>query len=514
MDSSETKPLTKDTSSEKFYHHHHFSDPLPDQNHPEAATTRFLNIIHEPFQWLNMLCKELNTTFVIGVVLVYGVSQGFSGAFFRVVSDYYWKDVQRVQPSAVQLFIGLYYIPWLMKPIWGLLTDVFPIRGYQRRPYFIIAGILGFASALTVAVSAKLSVLMALLCLIGVSAGVSIADVMIDACIARNSKEIPGLAPDMQSLCMFCSSVGALIGYSTSGLSVHHLGAQESLGILAMPAVLLVALGFFIYESRNKIPCEQKKATEKVGGAMIDMYKAIKCPKVWKPTLYMYLSLAVSISTSEGQFYWFTQAKAGPHFSQEFVGVIYAIGAMASIVGVLIYHKLLKDFPFRNLLFFAQLLYGTSGMLDLIFVLRWNLKLGIPDYFFVITEECVSRIISRIRWMPMMVLSTRLCPVGIEGTFFALLMCIDSFGGLTNKWGGGLVLHVLHVTRTDFTNLWLALLIRNLLRIATLGLIFLIPKDDQSEILIPSNMLTNKPTATTEEEEGLQLVSMDEKLEA
>ncbi|XP_042503574.1 probable folate-biopterin transporter 6 [Macadamia integrifolia] len=512
MDSSETQELTKehttDHQSEKFLYHQksHISHLSPDH----SATT-FLVIIREPFQWLHMLCKELNTSFVIGVVLVYGFSQGFSSSFFRVVTDYYWKDVQKVQPSAVQLFIGLYYIPWLMKPIWGLLTDVFPIRGYQRRPYFIIAGVLGVASALTVAIGAKLSVLMALLCLIGVTAGVAIADVMIDACIARNSIEKPALASDMQSLCMFCSSVGALIGYSTSGMSVHHLGSQESLGVLAMPAVSLIVLGFFIYELRSNRPSE-KKALEKVGGAMSGMYTTMKCPQVWQPALYMYLSLALSISTHEGQFYWFTDPKAGPAFSQEIVGAVYAIGALASIVGILIYHKLLKDYPFRNLLFCAQLLYAISGVLDLVFVLRWNLKLGIPDYFFVVTEECVSRIIARIRWMPMMVLNTKLCPVGIEGTFFALLMCIDSFGALSSKWGGGMVLHVLHVTRTDFTNLWLALLIRNLLRFATLSLIFLIPKGSQSDVMVPSDLL-RKTQAMITEDEGLQLVAMDEKVE-
>ncbi|PON68348.1 Folate-biopterin transporter [Parasponia andersonii] len=239
------------------------------------------------------------------------------------------------------------------------------------------------------------------------------------------------------------------------------------------------------------------------------MYKTIKFPEVWKPSLYMYLSLALSISTHEGQFYWYTDPNAGPAFSQEFVGIIYAIGAMASMVGVLIYHKTLKDYPFRSILFLAQLLYSVSGMLDLIFILRWNLALGIPDYFFVIMEECVSRIVSRIRWMPMIVLSTRLCPLGIEGTFFALLMCIDSLGSLSSKWGGGMVLHVLHVTRTDFTNLWLVILIRNLLRFSTLALIFLIPKAGQSEVIIPSDLLTKNSTSIDGQDENIELVPLN-----
>ncbi|XP_010273712.1 PREDICTED: probable folate-biopterin transporter 6 [Nelumbo nucifera] len=517
MGTTETQELAEipppDPSKEQLLSHDEKIEQLVPDTRPSKS---LLSIIQQPFHWLRMLCRELNTSFVLGVVLVYGLSQGFSGSFFRVVSDYYWKDVQKVQPSAVQLYYGLYYIPWVMKPIWGLLTDVFPVRGYRRRPYFILAGALGAVPALVIAVHAKLSIVMALGCLIGIAASVAIADVTIDACIARNSIEIPALAPDMQSLCGFCMSAGALVGYSTSGFFVHHLGAQGSLGLLALPPALLVVLGFVIYELKTSGHSEKKMALDKLGGAISGMYRTIKYPQVWKPSLYMYLSLALSISTHEGQFYWYTDPNAGPAFSQEFVGMIYAIGAMASIVGVLVYHKVLKEYPFRNLLFFAQLLYATSGMLDVIFVLRWNLKLGIPDYFFVILEECVSRIVSRIRWMPMIVLSTKLCPLGIEGTFFALLMCIDSLGSLSSKWGGGIILHMFHVTRTDFTNLWSVLFIRNILRFATLSLIFLVPRADQSDVLIPSDLLTKAPDAVSSdaEEEGLQLVSMNEKLEA
>lgn len=286
---------------------------------------------------------------------------------------------------------------------------------------------------------------------------------------------------------------------------------------------------------------------EKVRVAVKGMYKTIQSPDVWKPSLYMYLSLAVSISTHEGQFYWYTDPKAGPAFSQvcistynysfffllltlpsslivnyyfvqEFVGIIYAIGALASIVGVLIYHKQLKDYPFRNLLLFAQLLYASSGMLDLVFVLRWNLALGIPDYLFVIMEECVSRIVTKIRWMPMIVLSSRLCPLGIEGTFFALLMCIDSLGSLTAKWGGGMLLHLLNVTRTNFKNLWLTLLIRNLLRFATLSLIFLVPNVDHSTLkvshdhhLVFTNNTSKDQSSSTDDETTIQLVPLNDK---
>lgn len=46
------------------------------------------------------------------------------------------------------------------------------------------------------------------------------------------------------------------------------------------------------------------------------MYDTIQIPQVWKPSLYMYLSIALSFSTHEGHFYWYTDSKAGPAFSE------------------------------------------------------------------------------------------------------------------------------------------------------------------------------------------------------
>jgi len=192
----------------------------------KAKTKTLLSLLTEPIQWLQMLSSKLNPTFVIGVFLIYGVGQGLSGSLFKVVADYYWKDVQKLQPSTVQLFVGVYFIPWVLKPLWGILTDAFPIRGYRRRPYFIISGVIGTISAATVAFTGNLAATAALMCFLGVSASLAIADVTIDACIARNSIEVRELAPDLQSLCGFCSGTGALVGYLASGFFVHRLGPQ------------------------------------------------------------------------------------------------------------------------------------------------------------------------------------------------------------------------------------------------------------------------------------------------
>ena len=93
-----------------------------------------------PWSWLRILSDQLHWSFVYGVVSVYGICQGLGCGVTEVASNFYWKDVQKLQPSQAQFYDGMTWIPWIGKPIWGLLTDCVPVRGYRRRPYFILAG--------------------------------------------------------------------------------------------------------------------------------------------------------------------------------------------------------------------------------------------------------------------------------------------------------------------------------------------------------------------------------------
>ncbi|XP_068312227.1 probable folate-biopterin transporter 2 [Pyrus communis] len=482
-------------------------DPSGDTTYESEPKKGCCDALCTPIQWFKMLCVELHWSFVWGVVVVYGISQGLGDALSRIGTEYYMKDVQKVQPSEAQFYQGIIYIPWIVKPIWGLLTDVLPIFGYRRRPYFIFAGSIGVISMLLISFHEKLHLALAILVLTGGSAGVAIADVTIDACAAKNSILRPSLASDIQSLCALTSSIGALVGFSLSGIFVHLIGPKGVFGLLAIPSGLVVVVGTLLDEPRSP-----NFSFTSVGQKFIDagkaMWTTLKCPEVWRPCLYMYLSIALSLNILDGMFYWYTDAKDGPSLSEENVGYIFSIGSVGSLLGAVLYQNVLKDHPFRDLLFWTQLIYGLSGTLDLMLVLRLNLKFGIPDYFFVVIDESVSQMIGRLKWMPLLVLSSRLCPSGIEGTFFALLMSIENVGVMSASWGGGVLLHALKVTRTKFDNLWLAILIRNLLRLTPLFLLFLVPKSDARSAILPTEILNTKEDIETTETENIELVSL------
>lgn len=466
------------------------------QSHKEVQKNGFCGKILSPFYWLEMLSNELHWRFVLGVVIVYGINQGLGMGLSRLSIQYYMKDEQKLQPSEAQFYSGIIQIPWMVKPFWGLLTDTVPILGYRRRPYFIFAGILGATSMIILSLDKNLHLVLALVLLMATSTAVAVADVTIDACVTENSISHPTIAGDMQSLCGVCSSIGQLIGFASSGFLVHFIGSKGVFGVLSIPIGLVILVGIMIRD-----PFIRNFSYKQVNGKFLDagraLWMALKCSVVWRPCLYMYLSLALSLHLHEGMFYWYTDAKTGPSFSQEMVGSISAVGAIGSLLGVLLYQNAFRNYPFRHVLFWAQLLYGLSGMLDLILVMRINLSFGLPDYVVVVIDAAVSHMISRLKWMPLLVLSSKLCPLGIEGTFFALLMSIDHVGMLSASWAGGLLLHTLNVTRTTFDNLWLAILIRSLFRLLPLAILFLIPNSDPNAAILPSEMLRKKRSELT-----------------
>ncbi len=57
--------------------------------------------------------------------------------------QYFCKDVLKLQPSEFSRYITITQIPWIIKPIFGLLTDSVPIFGTRRKFYMIFSGLIG-----------------------------------------------------------------------------------------------------------------------------------------------------------------------------------------------------------------------------------------------------------------------------------------------------------------------------------------------------------------------------------
>ena len=55
--------------------------------------------------------------------------------------NYYLKEVHGWTPVQVTAFFTVFNLPWIIKPVYGLISDFVPLFGYRRKSYLILANI-------------------------------------------------------------------------------------------------------------------------------------------------------------------------------------------------------------------------------------------------------------------------------------------------------------------------------------------------------------------------------------
>ena len=86
-------------------------------------------------------------------------------------------------------------------------------------------------------------------------------------------------------------------------------------------------------------------------------------------------------------------------------------GYMTSFLGTLYYNMYLKDKEFRLCFKYACVVGVLGSVTSLIFVLRWNLEIGISDTIFIMLSDIVVGTLSLAYTMlPLMVLFAKITP--------------------------------------------------------------------------------------------------------
>ncbi|MGB6321353.1 MAG: hypothetical protein WBF64_07475, partial [Xanthobacteraceae bacterium] len=58
---------------------------------------------------------------------------------------YYLKEVHNWTPVQVTAFFTVFNLPWIIKPLYGMVSDFIPLFGYRRKSYLILANIAAIA---------------------------------------------------------------------------------------------------------------------------------------------------------------------------------------------------------------------------------------------------------------------------------------------------------------------------------------------------------------------------------
>jgi folate/biopterin transporter len=418
----------------------------------------------------NLLFGNEPTPELFAILGVYFV-QGILG-LARLAVSFFLKDDLGLSPAEMGALVGVAAIPWVVKPLFGFLSDGLPIFGYRRRPYLILSGMLGCFAwlALAMVVTAPWQAMVAILFS---SLSVAISDVIVDSLVVERAREESlSNAGSLQSLTWGVSAAGGLITAYLSGWLLEHLGTRAVFDITALFPLIASLMALFISES--KVTDKEAEGSIGVKQQIGQLWKAITQKSILLPTAFIFLWQATP--SADSAFFYFTTNELG--FEPEFLGRVRLVTSLASILGIWLYQRFLKTLSFRVILGWSTVISAALGMTTLLLVTHANRSLGIDDRWFSLGDSLILTVMGQIAFLPILVLSARLCPVGIEASLFALLMSIYNLAGLTSQELGALLTHWLGVTETDFQKLWLLVVLANLSTLLPLPLIRWLPQGD------------------------------------
>jgi folate/biopterin transporter len=407
---------------------------------------------------------------LIAILLVYFV-QGILG-LARLAVSFFLKDELGLSPAQVSALVGIAALPWMIKPLFGFISDGLPILGYRRRPYLILSGLLGVLSWVSLATIVQSAWAATLAIALG-SLSVAFSDVIVDSLVVERARgESLSTAGSLQSLCWGASALGGILTAYFSGSLLTSFSTRTVFAITATFPLIVSLVAWMITESR---------VTERMNWAIVSdqlgqLRQAVSQKSIWLPTAFVFLWHAMP--TTESAFFFFATNELG--FEAEFLGRISLVTSLASFAGIWLFQRFLKTVPFRVIFGWSIVISALLGMTTLLLVTHTNRALGIDDRWFSMGDSLVLTVMGRIAYMPILVLAARLCPPGIEATFFALLMSIVNLAGLLSQESGALLMHWLGVSENNFSNLALLVVITNLSALLPLPFLGWLPNADES----------------------------------
>lgn len=423
----------------------------------KAALTEKVFFGHEP------------TPELLAILTVYFV-QGILG-LARLAVSFFLKDDLGLSPAEVSALVGVASLPWMVKPLFGFISDGLPLFGYRRRSYLILSGLLGtlawvaMATVVDTAWAATLAIALS-------SLSVAFSDVIVDSLVVERARsESVAKAGSLQSLCWGTSALGGLVTAYLSGFLLEQFSTRVVFGITATFPLLVSVVAWIIAEAQMTKRPEWHIVTNQVS----QLWQAVKQKQIWMPTAFLFLWQATP--TAESAFFFFTTNELG--FPPEFLGRVRLVTSIAALVGVWVFQRFLKNVPFRVIFGWSTVISAVLGLSTLLLVTHANRALGISDRWFSLGDSLVLTVMGQIAFMPVLVLAARLCPPGIEATLFALLMSIVNLAGLVSYETGAALMHWLGVTESNFTNLAPLVLITNLTTLLPLPLLRWLPATNE-----------------------------------
>jgi MFS family permease len=363
------------------------------------------------------------------VYAVEGIGQARSGIMWQPLS-HWLKEAMHWDAVTISASVAIFDLPWVIKPVWGAISDFVPLFGYRRRPYLIlanIAAVIAFARVATLDTAAT-----AIPALTVTAFAMAISSTLCGALLVETGQRNNTSASFVNQQWLWFN-IAQMITTLIAGYLIEILspvGALHAAAAIAAVAPLAIIGGVgLVQEPRARIDMD---ALRERLSALLSVFRN---RDLWFVAAFLFLYY---FSPGFGTPLYF-QMSDRLGFSQGFIGVLSSIAAGGWIVGGLSYRWRLNRLS-RPALLRLSLAGGIVSTLS--YLLLSSAGSAVAIWF-------VGGITSMIAMIATMTLAAEACPEGAEGFAFAAMMSIVNLSApLSDTMGSALYQHVFNQTLT------------------------------------------------------------------
>src|ERR1700692_2535565 len=184
------------------------------------------------------------------VYVVEGLGQ--IGGLIAQPLNNYLKASQGWTPLQITGFITLFNLPWIIKPLYGLISDFVPLFGYRRKSYLLLVNVAAIAGFVWVT---KLTAPSDLLIPLMITAyTMAISSTLCGAVLVENGQRLKesGTFVNQQWLWF---NIAAMIAAILGGQLVQHLAPSDALhaaaAIIAIAPLAVIAGTIFLVPEKK-----------------------------------------------------------------------------------------------------------------------------------------------------------------------------------------------------------------------------------------------------------------------
>jgi MFS family permease len=366
------------------------------------------------------------------LALVFAIVYFAQGTWYlpNLSITFFLKDTLGLSAAETATFFTITLIPWLVKPVYGLISDFVPLFGQRRRSYFLLSS--GIAAAMGLALSSMTSYSYWGLCVVFTLMGLGLAftDVLTDALMVENGQRL-GITGPFQSVQWASISLASiLVGVGGGWLAQQKFLSLSFLITTIFPMITLIVALFFISEPPRQAQPRDFHETWAI------IRHAVASRTLWIVAGFIFF-YNFSPSFGPALLYYATDAL---QFSKLFLGTLDSIAYASGILGTIVYFAFSKSFPMKRLIQFAV----AAG------VIATLAYLGYRDQVSAVVLSATFGGVAMFIQLTFLDLAARACPKQAEATFFALLMSIYNGAVQFSQVTGGWLYAQLGLTRLIF----------------------------------------------------------------